>query len=81
MQMQVRGTYIMTQDIFDDIVQRNSDAISKHENDMHSVHMTISDLKRFISELNDGEMKSIILAVASLHNEVVSLLKYQNLLI
>ena len=75
MQVQVRDTYTATQNLFDDIIQRNSDAISKHENDMHSVQMSVSDLKGLVSDLNNGEIKSVILAVASLHNKIVSVLE------
>ena len=71
--MQAQDTRTATQNIFDDIAQRNADALLKHKDDVLSVQMTVSDLKRLLSDMNAGEMKAIIQAVASLHSEIVGI--------
>ena len=78
-QKQVQTTHTTTQSILSEIAQRNSDALLKHKNDMQSVQVTIDDLKSLLLDLNAGEMKSVILAVASLHNEIVSVSNSSNL--
>ena len=71
-QAQIQISHSATEEFIKHMVQRNSDASLKHKNDMHSAQMAVNDLNNLLSSVNNGEIESLITAVAILHQEIVS---------
>ena len=69
---QIQITHSVTEKFVKDMAQRNSDASLKHRNDMQSAQKAIDDLRSLLSNVKNGDIKSIITAVTSLHEEIVS---------
>ena len=72
MHTQVQTTNAVTRDFFKDMAQRESDVFLMYQSNMQSAQLAVNDLKSLVSDIRNGEIKSVIDAVASLQEEVVS---------